>query len=34
VSSARRSPSIGTSLQDIAAFIVAAPKPPKPLCKE
>lgn len=34
VSSAWRSPFIGASLQDIAAFIVTAPKPPKPLCKE
>ena len=34
VSRAWRSPFIGASLQDIAAFIVAAPKPPKPLCKE
>ena len=34
VDSAWRSPFIGSSLQDIAAFIEAAPKPPKPLCKE
>lgn len=28
-----RSPFIGASIQEIAAFIEAAPKPPKPLCK-
>ena len=28
-----RSPFIGSSPEDVAAFIEAAPKPPKPLCK-
>lgn len=34
VDSAWRSPFIGSSLQQIAAFILAAPKPPKPLCRQ
>lgn len=33
VDNAWRSPFIGLSLQEIADFIKAAPKPPKPLCK-
>jgi len=28
-----RSPFIGSSAQEVAAFIASAPKPPKPLCK-
>jgi hypothetical protein len=28
-----RSPFIGSSIQEVAAFVEAAPKPPKPLCK-
>ena len=28
-----RSPFIGSSIEEVAAFIEAAPKPPKPLCK-
>ena len=34
VDSSWRSPFIGSSLQHIAAFILAAPKPPKPLCRQ